>query len=155
MPNALVEQMSVLYGEPKTTDPVSFVAAYENALRNVDEDTLVDAANIIARTRNVTAWPTIAECLDAVADARRRAKARGMDLTPIDNWDSWFGGLKAQCAHAMTQAEIDAAVAKVVPYCKAMWCLPTRADELREVGAKRMNDLRKQRPVRNPTGEAA
>ena len=154
MSNPMLEQFALLYGEPKTSDVAAFVASYANAMRNVDDETLRDAADIVIRTRTIKAWPTIAVCLDAIADARKRSKERGLRLEPIDDWDGWFGGLMAQVRHANTQAEIDGAVAKVLPYCKAQWCFPSRADELRSAGVKRMDEMRRSPPVRDPTGEA-
>ena len=151
--NKLIEQLSVLYGEPNTPNPEAFIAAYDNATGNADDETLIDAANLIARRRTVSAWPTIAECLDAIADSRKLAKSRGMNLEPINDWDTWFGGLIAQIMHADKQSQIDEAVNKVAPYCRAHWCHPNKAEELRKFGAERMAKLKAAR-ARNPAGGA-
>lgn len=150
MSNPLLEQLALLYGEPKTPNPSAFLAAYDNATRANDDDTLMDAANIIARTRTVTAWPTIAECLDAIADARRRVKSRGMNLEPIENWDQWWAGVMGSIRFARTHKEISAAIDKVEPYARANWCLPSRLTEAREAGTKRLAEIQNgsDRPTR-------
>jgi len=149
--NHLVEQLAVLFGEPKTADPVAFVSAYSNALRHVPHETLVDATELLVRQRKISSWPTIGECLDAVAQAKRFVKSSGAGLEPIDDFDSWYGGLMAQIAHAQTQREIDTAIGQIAPYAKAMWCSPYRLTAAQEAGAKRANELR-QENVRNPAG---
>lgn len=140
--NPLIEQMLLLYGQPNTPDVAKFLAVYATATGDVDPDTLADAAMLLARTRQYPTWPTIAECLDAIADSRKAAKVRGQHLEPIGNWDTWWGGLCGQVQLATSQAEIDACVAKVEPYARACWCDPKRTIELRAMGAKRMAELR-------------
>ncbi len=154
--NALTERLMILYGQPNTPNPTAFLAIYNEAFHGVPKDVLADAGDCIARTRKVSSWPTLAECLDAVETAKSLVKVKGAGLKPIESWEQWFGALQAQCANAETQADIDQAVAKVEPYCKAQWCFPGRADELRGIGARRLASLKGKPVIRDPsTGEAA
>lgn len=154
MANYMVEQLAVLFGEPKTSDPKAFVASYSNALANVPRDVLADATDWLVRHRKISAWPTIGECLDAVSHAKKQVKSNGIGLEPIDNFEQWYGGLMSQIKHANHQNEIDAAISQIEPYAKAQWCFPHRLDSARELGAIRTKQLR-QEGVRNPAGAEA
>jgi hypothetical protein len=150
--NFMVEQLAILFGEPRTADPGAFIAAYSNTLHKVPRETLMDATDILVRQRRISGWPTIAECLDAVALAKKQGKSRGIGLEPIDDFEGWYGGLMAQINHADNQLQVDAAIAQIEPYARALWCFPHRLDDAREAGQKRMKHLRAA-GARNPTGE--
>lgn len=154
MANYMVEQLAILYGEPKTPNPKAFLNAYVNALANNDHETLVDATDMLVRQRKISAWPTIGECLDAVKDAKNQAKSKGFGLEPIDNWDQWYGGLLAQIEHATNESQIDSAIAKIAPYAKALWCFPHRLTDAQKLGEKRRTELRYDN-ARNPAGADA
>lgn len=149
--NYMVEQLAILFGEPKTADPEAFVAAYTNTLHKVPRETLVDATDILVRQRRISGWPTIAECLDAVAAAKKLSKSRGIGLEPIDDFEGWYGGLMAQIAHADNRAQIDAAINQIEPYARALWCFFHRLTDAQEAGAARMKQLRAA-GARNPAG---
>ena len=137
MSNALIEKFVTLYGDPKTEDPKDFLAEYAAALRGFDKATLKLAAQTIARTRLVRAWPTIAECIDAAKKAEGVAKHSVSGLAPIENWDDWYGGIMRDIKYAETEREIEAAIEKVRPYAMAKWCFPHRLDEVTVQGDAR------------------
>ena len=145
MSNALIEKFVTLYGEPKTEDPKDFLAEYAAALKGFDKATLKLAAQNIARTRMVRAWPTIAECIDAAKKAEGVAKHSRSGLEPIENWDHWFGGMMRDIKYAETEREIEAAIEKVRPYTMAKWCFPHRLDEVTVQGDLRRAFLLGQR----------
>lgn len=140
--NILVEQMAILFGEPRTADPHSFLATYVNTLRGYDDDVLKVAAKNIAKSRKITAWPTIGECLDAIETAKHQLKNAAVGLQKIDNWDQWYGGLLAQIKGAASEREIDDAIGKISAYARARWCFPYRLTDAEALGAKRRAELR-------------
>lgn len=149
--NALLKKLITLYGEPKTDDPLDFLAEYADALRGFDDATMKAAANKIAKSRMVSSWPTIGECIEACKQAEGVAKFSSVALEPIQNWDHWYSGICRDIKYASTEREIQAAIEKVRPYAMAKWCWPTRLDEVERLGDCRRSELK----VKRMTGEAA
>ena len=150
--NPLIDKLSVLYGEPRTSNPAAFIATYRHALAKYDANTLANAANIIARSRKISSWPTIGECLDAVAIAQKQANSAGIALEPIEDFEGWYGALVDQVKHADSDAVIQDALARVRPYAEARWCFPHRLSDLQNLGDMRRKHLAVA-SARNVTGE--
>lgn len=135
--NPLVERLALLYGEPKTHDVKAFVNAYVNELSGFDRPVLQFAADHIARTRKVSAWPTIGECIEALEFAKHQVSAGGVKLKPIGDFNTWFGDLIDQIKGANSEREIGDAIGKIRPYVDALWVAPYRLSEALAVAEKR------------------
>lgn len=153
MSNVMISTLTAVFGEPKSPNVPAFVAVYIGALKGIPDEILVDASDILIRERRISSWPTPAECLDAVASARKLGRSKGIGLTPIENFDQWYGALMGQIKHADRQADIDAAIAQIEPYARAQWCFPHRLTDARALGAQRSKQLAAGN-ARNPAGEA-
>lgn len=151
MTNVLLKKLITLYGEPRTDDPMDFLAEYANALRGFDDATFKAAANRIAKTRMVSTWPTIAECLEFCRQCEAGSKFSAVALEPIQNWDHWYSGICRDIKYARDDREIQSAIEKVRPYAMAKWCFPHRLDEVEALGEKRRAELK----MKRMTGEAA
>jgi hypothetical protein len=105
-----VKRLAIVFGEPKTEDPVGFLAEYANAFKGTPRDILDAAADVIIKQRKFRAWPTVAECLDAIDAARKQVVQNGIRLEPIENFDTWWAALVARVQTAQAVEEIDAAM---------------------------------------------
>jgi len=139
--NPLVKRLAILFGEPKTEDPVGFLAEYANAFRGTPRDVLDVAADVIIKQRKFRAWPTVAECLDAIDAAKKQVVKDGMILPPIENFDAWWSALVARVQVAQSISEIDAAVAEVRPYDAANWIGKWRLPSLLDMAHVRRGQL--------------
>lgn len=151
MSNPMLAKLVTLYGEPKTDDPRDFLAEYAAAMKGFDNQTLKLAATNIAKTRMISSWPTIAECLDACRKAEGVAKHSSIGLEKIDNWDHWYGGIMRDIRYASNERDIQLAIEQVRPYAMAKWCYPHRLEEVETAGEKRRAELL----VKRMTGGAA
>ena len=114
------KRMLALFGIPDGASVEDVVAEYANALRGEDDEVLQRAATRIARTRRIRAWPTVAECLDAVEEARKVAPAPAT-LKVIKNFHVWWAERLAKIDQAETETEIAAQLDMVRPYAEAKW----------------------------------
>lgn len=114
------KRMLALFGIPDGASVEDVVAEYANALRGEDDEVLQRAATRIARTRRIRAWPTVAECLDAVEEARKVAPAPA-NLKAIKNFHVWWAERLANIDAAASEAEIAAEIEIVRPYADAKW----------------------------------
>lgn len=160
--NVLVKRLAILFGEPKTEDPAAFLAEYANAFKGTKKDILDAAAEVIIKQRKYRAWPTVAECLEAIDAAKRQVvTASGMRLEPIENFDAWWAAIVERVQGAKTVAEIDAAVAEVKPYDAAGWIGKWRLPSLMDMAHIRRGQLtgenvhRLSETSRRITGEAS
>ena len=150
-----VARMTALFGEPNA-DLVAVAAEYEAALRGQSAATLERAADLIARERRIRAWPTVAECLDAVAVAKRTVNVAAMALEPIEDFEGWWAERLARIGIATTEREIAAELAKIEPYCLAKQILTSRLGEAQTAAQKRRAEWRTAtagRTVRRTLGE--
>lgn len=115
-------RMLALFGAPEVSTVDEVVAEYANALRGNTLEVLDRAADKIAHTRRIRAWPTVAECLDAVAEARRLPA--GVKLDPIENFEDWYELRCNRIETAETEAQIAAELAIIEPYHVAKWIRP-------------------------------
>jgi len=116
-----VARMQALFGAPGEGDYDAIVAEYANALKGQSDTTLNRAADIIARERKIRAWPTVAECLDAVSQARRVPNTVAMGLDPIDDFDGWWSERLARIRTATTEKDITREINQIEPYHTARW----------------------------------
>jgi hypothetical protein len=130
------KRMLALFGVPDGTSVEDVVAEYANALRGHDETALQRAADRIARTRRIRAWPTVAECLDAVEEASKVAPASAT-LKIIKNFHVWWGERLAKIDAAETETEIAAQIDMVRPYADAKWIAPHHWAEAEAHAARR------------------
>lgn len=135
--NPLVKRLAILFGEPKTEDPVGFLFEYANAFKGTPRDILDAAADVIIKQRKYRAWPTVAECLDAIDAAKRQIVSNGMRLEPIENFDSWWTDKVSRVQAAQAVSEIDAVLAEVQPYDAAKWIGAWRLPSLRDIAHER------------------
>lgn len=139
--NPLVKRLAIVFGEPKTEDPVGFLSEYANAFKGTSKDILDAAADVIIKQRKFRAWPTVAECLDAIDAARKQVVQNGIRLEPIENFDTWWAALVARVQTAQAVEEIDAAIAEVKPYDAARWIGKWRLPSLQDMADIRRGQL--------------
>lgn len=152
-----VGRMRALFGMPDA-DANAVIDEYTAVLAGQTEATLDRAADHLARTHKFRNWPTVAECLDAVAAAKRTAKASGFGLEPIDDFDGWWAERMARVAIAKTDREINDQIAQVEPYAHAGWILRSRLPEIVEAGNARRKQWHRDQATevaRRQTGEVA
>lgn len=124
-----VGRMRALFGAPDA-DANAVIDEYTNVLAGQSEATLDRAADTLARTHKFRNWPTVAECLDAVASAKRHSKASSFGLVTIDDFDGWWAERLARVSIAKTERELADEVAQVEPYASAGWILRSRLPEI-------------------------
>jgi hypothetical protein len=140
-----VARMQALFGAPGEGDYDAIVAEYANALKGQSDTTLNRAADIIARERKIRAWPTVAECLDAVSQARRVPNTVAMGLDPIDDFDGWWSERLARIGTATSEREISAQMSIIEPYHIARWISDSRMPEAIAVANARRREWQGQR----------
>lgn len=140
--NAFARKMAILFGEPKTEDPVGFLAEYANAFRDVPKALQERAADVLIRQRKFRSWPTVAECLDALAVARKQSRSAPIGLQPIDNFDQWWDDRVEAIMGAPSQAVLSAELAKIQPYADAGWIAESRMPEAMRLAGFRSRALR-------------
>ena len=124
-----IRRMTALFGPPDEATAPDVMHEYSNALRGQNAATLSRAADIIARERRIRAWPTVAECLDAVKAARRTVNTVAMGLEPIDDFDGWWAERLARIHTATNERQIGAEIAEIEPYAIARWIADSRLSE--------------------------
>lgn len=139
--NPLVKRLAIVFGEPKTEDPAGFLAEYANAFKGTAKDILDAAADVIIKQRKFRAWPTVAECLEAIDSAKKQVVKNGLRLEPIENFDQWWGAMVARVETAQTVADLDAAIAEVEPYHAARWIGGWRLPSLKDMAHIRRGQL--------------
>ena len=150
-----------MFGEPKTEDPAAFLAEYVNAFKGTPRDVLDAAADVIIKQRKYRAWPTVAECLEAIDAAKRQVVRNGVRLEPIDNFDTWWAGLVDRVQAAQTVADIDVVISEARPYDAAGWIGKWRLPSLLDMAHIRRgqitgeNVLQLSDTTKRITGEAA
>ena len=123
-----VNRLQSLFGPPPEGDSDAVVAEYINALGGQSETTLDRAGDHLARTHKFRSWPTVAECLDAVALAKRKTSSVG--LMPIEDFDGWWAERLARVAIAKTERELTDQVGMVEPYASAGWIMRNRLPQI-------------------------
>jgi len=75
--NPMLSRLMTVYGAPKETENVTaFMGEYTRAMRDfVDSECELAASQLLAK-RKFKTWPTIAECLAALEDARRNMASK-------------------------------------------------------------------------------
>lgn len=152
------QRMSSLFGEPDSTNPEGVIHEYVNALRGQTAGNLDRAADIIARERRIRAWPTVAECLDAVALAKKLAKSSGIALEEIEDFDGWWAERMARIRIAKTERELQDQITIVEPYAASGMILRKRLAEVRDAAderRKQWNVTSASELAKRKTGEAA
>lgn len=138
-----VKRMTALFGAPDSETPDDVINEYVNALAGQSEASLERAADNIARERRIRAWPTVAECLDALQAAKRNANVAAMGLEKIDDVEGWFAERIARIRNATSDRQLEGELRQIEPYDLARWIAPERLRTARfEVDARR-NELRK------------
>lgn len=96
---AFVDRLGAVFGPPKTEDLTQFAREYAKALSDFSADELGAAADGILLSRKYSAWPTIAECIDACTASRRvlalakdgsDASQKGTGWRVSDSGKRWF-----------------------------------------------------------------
>lgn len=160
MSKAFLRKMMVLYGEPKTEDVPAFLAEYGNMLKGVDNTTLEAAADILIRQRKYRSWPTVAEVLDVVDEAKTYRKHAKTGLQPIKNFDQWWSDRIGAIRGAVNDREIAAEIDQIRPYADAKWIARHRLPYAIECADERRQELDIGRPEtitplsRRMTGES-
>lgn len=139
--NVLVKRLAVMFGEPKTEDSEGFLFEYINATKGTPKDILTAAADVIIKQRKFRAWPTVAECLDAIDAAKKQHVAKGRMLEPIQNFESWFEERLERMAKATTREEMQGIMDELRPYDAARWVAPHRLPQLGKAMEKRCEEL--------------
>lgn len=153
-----VKRMTALFGTPDVADPDDVVNEYANALAGQSEATLNRAADHLARTHKFRNWPTVAECLDAVALAKRPVNTSAMGLERIDDVEGWFSERLARIRIATTERQIDAELRQIEPYDLARWIGKERFPAALHEADGRRRQLQVEQSgnlARRKTGEAA
>lgn len=132
-----VKRLGAMFGSLDPAIAADTANEYANALAGQTKENLEQAANILAREHRIRAWPTIAECLDAVSAAKRRSKSAGIGLMPIDGFDGWWGERMARIRHAENDAQIEAELKQIEPYADARWIASSRMREALEAADQR------------------
>lgn len=125
-----VKRLQALFGPPCEGDTESIVVEYVSVLAGQSAATLERAADILARKHKFRNWPTVAECLDAVAEAKRLGKASSFGLVPIDDFGGWWAERLARVSIAKTERDLTDQVAQVEPYASAGWIMRSRLPEI-------------------------
>lgn len=149
----LLDKLRDYYGKPDTPSPDNFFAMYRNEFADVPAEIQEAVAMHVIRTQTRwgRTWPTIPDIAAAVKVVKAM-RARGVaDLPPIEDFESWFAGLRRQVETATSEMQIAAAIEKLSPYVEAQFCLPSRMHELWKIGAARSKAL-KIKHARNPAG---
>lgn len=134
-----VKRLQALFGPPSDGDYDATIAEYANALAGQSATTLQRAADMIARDRKIRAWPTVAECLDAVAYARRIPNTVAMGLDRIDDFDGWWSERMARIRTATTERELSDQISMIEPYHTAKWIADHRLpDAIAAANARRL-----------------
>ena len=116
-----VKRMTTLFGPPDAANAEDVFNEYANALRGQSAETLKRAGDTIAKERRIRAWPTVAECLDAVRDARRLPNTVAMGLELIEDFDGWWAERMARIRTASSEIEITRELNQIEPYHTARW----------------------------------
>lgn len=75
--NRMLARLLTVYGTPKeTNDATAFMGEYARQMRGFVDSELDEAADVLLAKRKYKTWPTIAECLEALEDVRRRATTK-------------------------------------------------------------------------------
>lgn len=151
-----VQRIAALFGEP-TGDLANVVIEYENALRGHSAATLEAAADDIRRTRKYRSWPTVAECLEAAAAAKKRGSYASAGLEPIADFDSWWHERMMMIKHADSEAQIERAIKEIEPYAAARWIASHRLGDAMALASDRRDQWSKgiaEHTSRRMTGEA-
>lgn len=71
--NPMLARFVNVYGTPKETEnATAFIGEYARAMHNFVASECEAAADLLLAKRKYKTWPTIAECLEALEDVRRR-----------------------------------------------------------------------------------
>ena len=138
-----VKRLQALFGPPAEGDSEGTVSEYVNVLAGQSEQTLDRAADNLARTHKFRNWPTVAECLDAVAAAKRTVNTASMGLERIDDVDGWFRERISRIRIATTERQIDGELRQIEPYDIARWIAPERMRNARFEAEARRKELLK------------
>tara|TARA_R110000868_G_scaffold392290_2_gene662863 strand:- start:451 stop:933 length:483 start_codon:yes stop_codon:yes gene_type:complete len=152
-----VGRMRALFGAPDA-DANAVIDEYTSVLAGQSEATLDRAADTLARTHKFRNWPTVAECLDAVAAAKRTVNTASMGIERIDDVDGWFRERISRIRIATTERQIDGELRQIEPYDIARWIAPERMRNARfEAEARRKEIMRATSAdlTRRQMGEAA
>lgn len=134
-----VKRMTALFGPPDAAVADDVFNEYANALRGQSSDTLKRACDAIAKDRRIRAWPTVAECLDAVRDARRLPNTAAMGLERIEDFDGWWSERMARIRTATTEKQISIELDQIEPYHTARWIASHRfPDAVLAANARRL-----------------
>jgi hypothetical protein len=149
----LLDKLRDYYGKPDTPSPDNFFAMYRSEFAGVPEGIQEAVAMHVIRTQKGWGrpWPTIPEIWAAVKTVKAMRERGVSELPPIEDFESWFAGLRHQVENATSEMQIAAAIEKLSPYVEAQFCLPSRMHELWKVGAARSKAL-KIKHARNPAG---
>lgn len=120
-----IERLSALFGPPQTADVEATFNEYTNALSGQSAALLQRAADNIARTHRQRTWPTVAECLDAVAQARK-VPASGGVFEQIDDFESWIAERMGRIRTAETERQLTDEIARIEPLHAARRIDPRR-----------------------------
>lgn len=115
-------RMFALFGAPEVASVDEVIIEYTNALRGNTAEVLDRAADKIARERRIRAWPTVAECLDAVSEVKRHPN--DAKLEPIGNFEEWIDMRLRRIETAENEQQIAAELALIEPYHLAKWIDP-------------------------------
>lgn len=112
-------RMSALFGSPDAAIAADVIGEYVTALAGYTDAELNRAADKIARSRRIRAWPTVAECIDAAEEARRNPV--DANLKVIGNFDTWWTERLERIDTATTEADIHDQLEMIRPYAEARW----------------------------------
>jgi len=135
-----VGRMRALFGAPDA-DANAVIDEYTNVLAGQSEATLDRAADTLARTHKFRNWPTVAECLDAVAAAKRSANVAAMGLERIDDVEGWYSERISRIRIATNERQIDGELRQIEPYDMARWIAPERLRNARFEAEARRKEL--------------
>lgn len=141
MSKAFLRKLMVLYGEPKTDDVPAFLAEFGNMLKGIDGKTLETAADLLIRQRKYRSWPTVAEVLDTVDEAKTYRKHAKTGLQPIKNFDQWWHDRIGGIEGAVNEREIAEQIDQIRPYAEAKWIAPHRLPYALNCAEERMEAL--------------
>ena len=153
-----IERLSALFGAPQTADVEATFNEYTNALSGQTAATLQRAADIIAKTHRHRAWPTVAECLDAVTQARKVPNSAAMGLERIDDFDGWWAERMARIRTAASEREIITELRIIEPYHTPRWIAGHRMPDAIAAANQRRLEWQGQRTAdttRRMMGESA
>lgn len=153
-----VKRMTALFGAPEAENPADVINEYVNVLAGQNEATLDRAADALARSHKFRNWPTVAECLDAVGQAKKLANGASMGLTNIEDFDGWWAERLARVRIAKSERELEFQIGMVEPYAYAGWILRSRLPEIVAAADARRKQWQADDAAtieRRKTGEAA